>query len=215
MEDPYDEFMIKENWEDLQENKESFWSSKYYITEKEEIPTFLQPFAHKILLAGKYLNITRINNFKNENNLKKNEFKFSFFLEISKYSSIINSALNFANESILKLFLEEKHIQLRIENVSKTFFLLSSDYLSFFIDSAYEELLKTDLDARKEDLQTTFYIFNFLIFFILFFILFFYLYFLIFIFFYFILYLYYLYFLFFLFCFFYFLFFIFKFFFFP
>jgi gamma-tubulin complex component 2 len=59
--DPYHEFMISEDKEitkeKLQEDfNEKFWEKKYWITNRNNIPKFLEDISERILLTGKYLN---------------------------------------------------------------------------------------------------------------------------------------------------------------
>ena len=61
--DPYDEFMIQErkgvSKEQLREDfNDVYWEQRYTLR-RDTIPAFLLPFAEKILLAGKYLNVVR------------------------------------------------------------------------------------------------------------------------------------------------------------
>ncbi|KAJ2956059.1 hypothetical protein NQZ79_g8038 [Umbelopsis isabellina] len=63
IQDPYNEFMVQEKKhvrkEHLKEDfNDAYWEMRYTIREVA-VPSFLEPLKHKILVAGKYLNVVR------------------------------------------------------------------------------------------------------------------------------------------------------------
>lgn len=63
IQDPYNEFMVQEKKNVRKENlkedfNDAYWEMRYTIREVA-VPSFLEPLKHKILVAGKYLNVVR------------------------------------------------------------------------------------------------------------------------------------------------------------
>ncbi|KAM3586873.1 gamma tubulin complex Spc97/GCP2 subunit Alp4 [Umbelopsis sp. WA50703] len=63
IQDPYNEFMVQEKKHVRKENlkedfNDAYWEMRYTIREVA-VPSFLEPLKHKILVAGKYLNVVR------------------------------------------------------------------------------------------------------------------------------------------------------------
>ncbi|KAJ3326202.1 Gamma-tubulin complex component 2 [Boothiomyces sp. JEL0866] len=152
LEDPYNEFMIQQkrnlNKEILKEDYNDLYWEQRYTLDMDNIPTFLQPFKDKILTAGKYLNVLRECN-QNIKEINKDELSkvqihgLSDALKIVQGERLLKTIdLGYAisNETLLNLFRKDYHLMDRLQSM-KTFFLLDqSDYVTHFLDLAYEHL---------------------------------------------------------------------------
>ncbi|WWC94084.1 hypothetical protein V866_000922 [Kwoniella sp. B9012] len=108
------------------------------------IPGFLQPWKHKILLAGKYLNVIRECGIevKKPNEVGEEEGDGMVVINEPKFYKRIEDAYIYANKTLLKLMVEEQELIPHLRSMKHFFFLDQSDFLTNFLDLAGSELRK-------------------------------------------------------------------------
>ncbi|KAH6904213.1 gamma-tubulin complex component 2 [Coprinopsis sp. MPI-PUGE-AT-0042] len=117
------------------------------------IPPLLESWKHKILLAGKYLNvirecgidITRESEFKSAHGLSMDEESFYAFLE---------EAYSFANKTLLDLLLKDQQLIPRLRSLKRYFFLSQASFLTHLLDLSGTELRKASRSASIVKLQS-------------------------------------------------------------
>ena len=142
--DPYSEFMIFEDKEIAKDNfkddlNDKFWEKKYTLR-RDKTPTFLEYFAPKILLIGKYINAvnitTKLNLQKENNDLKlispkerlanyqshqsvviPNTKEIQFSIKEDNYKTTIENAYDYANKLLLDLLFQEFKLVQRLKFV--------------------------------------------------------------------------------------------------
>ncbi|KAJ7063541.1 gamma-tubulin complex, DGRIP84/SPC97 component [Mycena amicta] len=117
------------------------------------VPPLLEGWKHKILLAGKYLNVIRecgieirrdVNHSVDEN-LAMDDEKFYAFIE---------DAYTHANRTLLQLLLRDQQLIPRLSSLKRYFFLSQSSFLTHMLDLAHTELRKTAKSASIVKLQS-------------------------------------------------------------
>lgn len=140
--DSYAEFLVKEqksiNQERLSEDyTDDYWERRYTL--RDNVPPQLDSVQHKVLLAGKYLNVVRecggIDIGKAISNVPTT-------FEDPQFLDNVNDAYVYANKSLLKLLLTTYALPARLQSMKHYFFLSQSDFLSYFLDLASPELRK-------------------------------------------------------------------------
>lgn len=156
LDDPYKEFMIQER-ANISKDKvkddfnDVYWEQRYSL-HHHTVPSFLEPYKEKILLAGKYLNVLRecyINVEMDESvdDLTKatNMLSFSEAVKVvdgAKFIELVDSRYLKSNRILLDLLLKDIKLLDRLRSI-KTFFLLGlSDYLTHFLDISSTHLCK-------------------------------------------------------------------------
>ncbi|KAG6828440.1 hypothetical protein H0H92_007967 [Tricholoma furcatifolium] len=117
------------------------------------IPPLLEGWKHKILLAGKYLNVIRecgidITPSKNrtlDDDLSMDDEKFYKFLE---------DAYSHANRTLLQLLLRDQQLIPRLRSLKRYFFLSQSSFLTHFLDLSASELRKPSKAVSIVKLQS-------------------------------------------------------------
>ncbi|WVF71552.1 hypothetical protein IAT40_006360 [Kwoniella sp. CBS 6097] len=119
------------------------------------IPTFLQPWKHKILLAGKYLNVIRECGIevKKPGELEEERDGMAVMTE-PKFYKRIEDAYIYANKTLLKLMIDEQELIPHLRSMKHFFFLDQSDFLTNFLDLAGSELRKPAKAASLVKLQS-------------------------------------------------------------
>lgn len=126
------------------------------LTGGAKIPSFLEPWKHKILLAGKYLNVIRECGLEVPPDPDKVETgsDVGAKLRTSAASSLtvvmndesffrrIEGAYQRANSALLKLLLGDQQILERLRSLKHFFFFSESDFLSSFLEQSAHELVK-------------------------------------------------------------------------
>ncbi|BEI84976.1 hypothetical protein CcaverHIS002_0503770 [Cutaneotrichosporon cavernicola] len=105
------------------------------------IPAFLQPWKHKILLAGKYLNVMRECGI----DVKKEaagDADCPIVMNEAKFYRRIEDAYIHANQSLLKLLVEEQELIPHLCSLKHYFFADQSDFLTNFLDLASGDLTR-------------------------------------------------------------------------
>ncbi|EST07453.1 Gamma-tubulin complex component protein [Kalmanozyma brasiliensis GHG001] len=124
------------------------------LTGGAKIPSFLEPWKHKILLAGKYLNVIRECGLEvpsdpdkgaENSGLGSKPGKGAATMVVMNDESFfrrIEGAYQRANSALLKLLLEDQHILERLRSLKHFFFFSESDFLSSFLEQSAHELAK-------------------------------------------------------------------------
>ncbi|OWZ58784.1 gamma-tubulin complex component 2 [Cryptococcus neoformans var. grubii Br795] len=117
------------------------------------IPQFLQPWKHKILLAGKYLNVIRECGIEVKKPGEVDEKEMVTMNDPNFYKRI-EDAYIYANKTLLKLMVEEQELIPHLRSMKHFFFLNQSDFLTNFLDLAASELRKPAKSASIVKLQS-------------------------------------------------------------
>ncbi|KAK4689082.1 gamma-tubulin complex component 2, partial [Tremellales sp. Uapishka_1] len=119
------------------------------------VPAFLQPWKHKILLAGKYLNVIKECGIevKKPAEVDKENADMVVMNE-PKFYKRIEDAYIYANQTLLKLMLEEQQLIPHLRSMKHFFFLDQSEFLINFLDLASSELRKPAKGASLVKLQS-------------------------------------------------------------
>ncbi|TVY13020.1 Spindle pole body component alp4 [Lachnellula arida] len=151
--DLYAEFLVKEQQsikrERLAEDyTDDYWERRYTL--RDNVPPQLESVQHKVLLAGKYLNVVRecggVDISKAISNVPTTFEDLRFF-------DNVNDAYVYANKSLLNLLLTTYALPERLHSMKHYFFLSQSDFLSYFLDLASPELRKPVEKVNTSKLQ--------------------------------------------------------------
>ncbi|CDS01372.1 hypothetical protein [Sporisorium scitamineum] len=126
------------------------------LTGGAKIPSFLEPWKHKILLAGKYLNVIRECGLEvpsdpdeaseggsgGSNRSGKAAVASIVVMNDESFFRRIEGAYQRANSALLKLLLGDQHILERLRSLKHFFFFSESDFLSSFLEQSAHELVK-------------------------------------------------------------------------
>ncbi|TFK65998.1 hypothetical protein BDN72DRAFT_962117 [Pluteus cervinus] len=111
------------------------------------VPPLLESWKHKILLAGKYLNVIRecgievgLASTKPSPSLDEDSDDLSMASE--SFYHFLESAYNYANTTLLHLLLKQQQLIPRLRALKKYFFLSQSSFLTQFLDASASELRK-------------------------------------------------------------------------
>ncbi|KAJ8064935.1 hypothetical protein OCU04_007239 [Sclerotinia nivalis] len=144
IQDSQGEFLIKEQKSIKRERLEDDYTDEYWdrrYTIRNEVPTQLEPFKERVLLAGKYLNVVRecggIDSSKTTRNLLQ-----SFSFDDIRFSENINTAYAHANESLLKLLLTTHQLPARLRSMKHYFMLDRSHLFTSFLELGASEFRK-------------------------------------------------------------------------
>ncbi|KAJ3294997.1 hypothetical protein HK104_003108 [Borealophlyctis nickersoniae] len=168
--DPYDEFMVQErrglSKEQLREDfNDIYWEQRYTLRE-DVIPSFLQPYKDKILLAGKYLNVVRecgVSIADVGERVQKRRPESARFapagdvmkaIEGGRFPEDIELAYQYANETLLELLFKDQKLRERLRSVKHYFFLDQSDFLVHFLDVAHEQLLRPSHEVPLDHVRS-------------------------------------------------------------
>uniref|UniRef100_F6VFC0 Gamma-tubulin complex component n=1 Tax=Macaca mulatta TaxID=9544 RepID=F6VFC0_MACMU len=140
--DPYSEFMVEEHElrkERIQEDyNDKYWDQRYTIVQ-QQIPSFLQKVADKILSTGKYLNVVR-------------ECGHDVTCPRA-YVEQIEKAFNYASKVLLDFLMEEKELVAHLRSIKRYFLMDQGDFFVHFMDLAEEELRKPVEDITPPRLE--------------------------------------------------------------
>ncbi|KAK4052757.1 gamma tubulin complex Spc97/GCP2 subunit Alp4 [Microbotryomycetes sp. JL201] len=176
--DPWDEFIVRESKGidrgslDLDYTDE-YWDRRYTLRDKGSktssdgssprarglaagaiVPSFLDPWKTKILLAGKYLNVMRecgievsvpTNGVSTDDLVAMNEESF--------YKRI-DDAYTYANKTLLRLLIDDQDLASRLRSIKQYFFVDHGDAFNHFLDLAKHELSKKRRHASESKLQS-------------------------------------------------------------
>ncbi|SCV74426.1 BQ2448_8065 [Microbotryum intermedium] len=184
--DPWDEFIVREDKKQTRESIETdftndYWEKRYKLRDNlssdgpaepvvnrstpprerglsggQIVPTFLEPWKDKVLLAGKYLNVLRecgIDIDSASGDWTKGQL---MALNDESFFQRIDEAYTYANKALLKLLLEQEHLLTRLRSLKQYFFIDHGDAFTHFLDLASLELHKSRHSASDEKLQSLF-----------------------------------------------------------
>ena len=168
VEDPFEEFMIKENQEHGKESIEkdltdNYWKHRFVIRE-EMVPCFFADFAEKILITGKYLHVIRECRRTIDRPFDKGLLRFKLsnpaFIEnpgeYKEFIELINEAHEWSCKRILKLIFEEERLSEMLMSIKKYFFMEVGDLFSNFLESSQELLESSVKKVLPEKLESIF-----------------------------------------------------------
>ncbi|XP_006456070.1 hypothetical protein AGABI2DRAFT_188151 [Agaricus bisporus var. bisporus H97] len=117
------------------------------------IPPLLEGWKHKILLAGKYLNVIRECGIE----LKPEERppdEEEYSMDSEKFYKFIEKAYSHANRTLLQLLLKDEELIPRLRSFKRYFFLSQSSFLTHLLDLSSNELRKASRSASIVKLQS-------------------------------------------------------------
>ncbi|KLO18249.1 hypothetical protein SCHPADRAFT_845287 [Schizopora paradoxa] len=119
------------------------------------IPPFLEPWKHKILLAGKYLNVLQECGIAVHGRQDSEAMGNADGMDGEKFYKSIDSAYGFANSSLVHLLLHDQKLLMRLRYLRRLFFGAESDWLSGFLatPTVLTELRKPTQSVRLSRLQ--------------------------------------------------------------
>ncbi|KNE56708.1 hypothetical protein AMAG_02488 [Allomyces macrogynus ATCC 38327] len=182
LQDPYDEFMIVERdfkKKNIAEDfNDKYWEGRYRIR-ADAVPPFLAPYADKILLTGKYLNVyseCRESHGAQElsaaaaataaeeaaeaarNAVAANAGVLNELVKTvdgtGAYIVEIEAAYRQANRHLLEFLMTQKHLLARLRSIKHYFLLDMSDFVDHFLDLAAVELQKPWQQVSMGKLQS-------------------------------------------------------------
>lgn len=151
--DPYSEFMVEEH--ELQKEKiqedynDKYWDERYTIVQ-QQIPSFLQKVADKILSTGKYLNVVRECGRDVPCPVAK---EILYTLKERAYVEQIEKAYSYASKLLLDFLMEEKELVARLRSIKHYFLMDQGDFFVHFMDLTEEELKKSVEDIIPSRLE--------------------------------------------------------------
>ncbi|KAL0958818.1 hypothetical protein HGRIS_014137 [Hohenbuehelia grisea] len=116
------------------------------------VPPLLEGWKHKILLAGKYLNVIRecgIEVSRNRSNFDDDDLAMTD----EKFYNFLQDAYTHANRTLLQLLLEDQQLIPRLRSLKRYFFLSQSSFLTHLLDLSSSELRKSAKSASVAKLQ--------------------------------------------------------------
>ncbi|KAF8342595.1 Spc98 family-domain-containing protein [Cantharellus anzutake] len=116
------------------------------------MPPLLEPWKHKILQSGKYLNVIREYgvDIHSANGCNEDDW----VLDEEKFYKGIEDAYTYANRTLLKLVIEDQELLPRLRAMKNYFFLSQSSFLVHFLELAALELRKPSKSAPIVKLQS-------------------------------------------------------------
>ncbi|KAJ8596832.1 hypothetical protein M405DRAFT_725573 [Rhizopogon salebrosus TDB-379] len=117
------------------------------------VPPLLEGWKHKVLLAGKYLNVIRECGIEVQAD-QKDTTKESLSMEDEKLYTFIEDAYTHANRTLLRLLLQDQQLIPRLRSLKHYFFLSSSSFLTHLLDLSHAELKKPAKGASIVKLQS-------------------------------------------------------------
>ncbi|KAF4587479.1 hypothetical protein GQ602_004172 [Ophiocordyceps camponoti-floridani] len=141
--DPHGEFLIKEHKSIRRERLEQdytdeYWERRYTMRDQPCAPQ-LDGVRHKVLLAGKYLNVVRECGGVDAS---KRVADVPLTLDDDGFLDNVNNAYAHANASLMQLLLTAHALPARLRSMKHYFFLDPSDYFSYFLELGASELRK-------------------------------------------------------------------------
>ncbi|PCH42005.1 gamma-tubulin complex component 2 [Wolfiporia cocos MD-104 SS10] len=116
------------------------------------IPPILERWKHKMLLAGKYLNVIRECGIEISRDPSRSDGEISLNNELL-YKSI-DEAYAHANRNLLQLLLRDQQLIPRLRSLKRFFFLSQSSFLTHLLDLSSMELRKSAKSASLVKLQS-------------------------------------------------------------
>ena len=145
--DPYAEFMIREHGAILKDRlseqyNDAYWERRYTVLQ-ENIPSFLEHVADKVLSTGKYLNVVRE---CGRDVARPTAQDIQYSVHERQYIEQIQEAHSHASRKLLDLVLVERDLRGHLLSIKHYFLLDQGDLFVHFMDSAGEELARPMVD---------------------------------------------------------------------
>ncbi|RXW17512.1 hypothetical protein EST38_g8351 [Candolleomyces aberdarensis] len=117
------------------------------------IPPLLEGWKHKILLAGKYLNVIRECGIElgGEGKQKQDD---DIFMDEENFYTFLEQAYSYANSTLLNLLLKDQQLIPRLRSLKRYFFLSQASFLTHLLDLSSTELRKASRSASIVKLQS-------------------------------------------------------------
>ncbi|KAH9942681.1 Spc98 family-domain-containing protein [Amylocystis lapponica] len=119
------------------------------------VPPPLERWKHKMLLAGKYLNVIRecgIEIRRDPSHAEDEDEELS--MDDEKFYRSIENAYAHANRTLLQLLLSDQQLMPRLRSLKRYFFLAQSSFLTHLLDLAHTELRKSARAVSLSKLQS-------------------------------------------------------------
>ncbi|KAF9004596.1 gamma-tubulin complex component protein [Cyathus striatus] len=117
------------------------------------IPPILEGWKHKILLAGKYLNVIRECGIQVSRDLEQDP-GLTFTMDDEKFYKFLEDAYSYANRTLLQLLIKDQQLIPRLRSLKRYFFLSQSSFVTHFLDLSATELRKPPKSASIVKLQS-------------------------------------------------------------
>ncbi|RDX49409.1 hypothetical protein OH76DRAFT_1455871 [Lentinus brumalis] len=117
------------------------------------IPAVLERWKHKILLAGKYLNVIRECGIEIRRDSGA-EDEDDLSMDDERFYKRIEDAYTHANRTLLQLLLQDQQLIPRLRSLKRYFFLSQSSFLTHLLDLSHTELRKSAKSASLVKLQS-------------------------------------------------------------
>ena len=160
IEDPYDEFFIREDSTILPQsmsNVEDYWSGRFQLVESR-LPDFLAGKKQQLWSTGKYLDVLRSAKLAKipGSQIDISNKKLTFTVNEKIYHEAIDRAHDTASQALLKLFLDRDALDLkgRLTSLKHFFFLGRADFFEQFLDSATPELETQGTNVNTNRLES-------------------------------------------------------------
>ncbi|OCH92428.1 hypothetical protein OBBRIDRAFT_791307 [Obba rivulosa] len=116
------------------------------------VPPILERWKHKVLLAGKYLNVIRECGI--EISRDPSETNDDVSMDDERFFKSIEDAYTHANRTLLSLLLRDQQLIPRLRSLKRYFFLSQSSFLTHLLDLSHAELRKPARSASLVKLQS-------------------------------------------------------------
>ncbi|XP_004579789.1 gamma-tubulin complex component 2 isoform X1 [Ochotona princeps] len=151
--DPYSEFMVEEHElrkEKIQEDyNDRYWDQRYTVV-PQQIPSFLQKMAGKILSTGKYLNVVRECGRDVTCPVAQ---EILYTLKERAYVEQIEKAFSYASRVLLDFLMQEQELLAHLRSIKRYFLMDQGDFFVHFMDLTEEELRKPVEDITPTRLE--------------------------------------------------------------
>ncbi|KAH7890415.1 Spc98 family-domain-containing protein [Phlebopus sp. FC_14] len=117
------------------------------------IPPLLEGWKHKVLLAGKYLNVIRECGIEVQASQPQTR-EHQLSIDDEKLYKFIEDAYTHANRTLLRLLLQDQQLMPRLRSLKRYFFLSQSSFVTHLLDLAHMELKKPAKSASIVKLQS-------------------------------------------------------------
>ncbi|KAI0764704.1 Spc98 family-domain-containing protein [Fomes fomentarius] len=114
------------------------------------IPAVLERWKHKILLAGKYLNVIRECGIE----IRRDSAQEDLSMDDERFYKCIEDAYTHANRTLLELLLRDQQLIPRLRSLKRYFFLSQSSFLTHLLDLSHTELRKSAKSVSLVRLQS-------------------------------------------------------------
>ncbi|GLB41061.1 putative spindle pole body component [Lyophyllum shimeji] len=117
------------------------------------VPPLLEGWKHKILLAGKYLNVIRECGIEVTHSHAQLDGE-DLSMDDEKFYKFLEDAYSHANRTLLQLLLRDQQLIPRLRSLKRYFFLSQSSFLTHFLDLSAPELRKPSKAVSIVKLQS-------------------------------------------------------------